>query len=55
MEIKKLEPKFKEGFKINYTTLKKSIMKCEVEKAEKNSKEECKKIFKELNIELLDG
>ena len=38
------------GFKFDYSKLKKAVMKCEAN----DSKEDCKKIFKELNIDLID-
>ena len=52
MEIGNLTKK--EGFKLDYSKIKRAIHKCELEKQEKNSKEECRKIFKELNIDIID-
>lgn len=52
-EIKDLEPRLREGFKVNYSNIKKAVLKCELEIKEKESNEKCKRIFKELNIDLV--
>lgn len=47
MEIKDLPEKFRKGFKIPYSEIKKCVMKKEAGETTQS----CKKIFKELNIE----
>jgi len=42
------------GFKLNYTKIKNAVHKCELEKSEKNKSDECRKIFKDLNIEIIE-
>lgn len=53
------EPKLKDYAKngrvtINYSKLRDSIHKCEVEMADKKSRDECKRIFKDLNIDIVE-
>lgn len=42
----------KEGFKVNYSKLKKAIMQCEMEG---NHTDNCKKILKDLGIDTIDN
>ncbi len=42
-----LPDKFKHGFKVNYSELKKCVLKKEAGESTK----ECKRIFKELNVQ----
>jgi len=46
METKDLPVKYREGFKVNYSELKKCVLKKEAGESTK----ECNKIFRELNI-----
>ena len=56
MEIKKptIGECSKEGVKVNYTKIRNAINRCEVEMVDKKSRDECKKIFKELNINIFE-
>ena len=46
----KVEDYSKEGFKISLSNLRKTIAKCEL----KDDKSECRKIFKELGVDLIE-
>ena len=50
MELKELDKKFEKGFKVSYSEIRKSVLKCELDK----NKESCKKMFKEMGIEVYD-
>jgi hypothetical protein len=50
MEIRQLPIQFQKGFKINYTKMKKTIMKCEINE----DKDECKKLFREMGLEIVE-
>lgn len=50
MEVKELEPKLQKGFKVSYSKVKESVLKCELEK----NSQECKRMFKEMGIEVYD-
>ena len=44
----------KGGFKFNYTKIRNAVNRCEVERAEKNKSDECRKAFRELGIEIIE-
>lgn len=48
MEAKDLPKEFQKGFKVNYTELKKAVMRCELDK----KSNECKKALQDLGIEV---
>ncbi len=50
MELKDLPKKFQKGFKIDYSKIRKAVMKCELEK----DKQKCKAMFKEMGIEIYE-
>lgn len=50
MEIKELDKRFEKGFKLDYSKIRKAVLKCELDK--KSS--ECKKALQELNIPIYE-
>ena len=54
MEVRELEKNLREGFKVDYSKIKRAIHRCELEKQDTNSRNECKKIFRDLGIDIID-
>lgn len=55
MELRNLDEKFEKGFKVNYGDVRRAVMKCELESKERQISQDCKRIFKELNIDVIDN
>ena len=50
MEVGELEEKFRKGFKLDYSKIKKAVLSCELDK----KSFECKKMLKDLGIEVYE-
>lgn len=44
----------KNGFKVDYSKLRKAVLECELNKDRDSNRNECKRILRELNIDVFD-